>query len=358
MQQDNSSFWTDIKTVEEQLEKSPDSFCFARLSELYLKVGLVDDALYTARRGGAKYPAYLAGQRALAFACRAKGLNDDCLASLKLLTAAIPEDREALKLMAKLEADAGDYAAARRALQVVLEFFPDDAESREEFESFEFAFTSPHSSFYMDEDDEEDILEEIEIIEELDVFEEDQVEDQVEEKVEEEEKEEVEEKEEEEEKVEVEVELPPVEVSHDPLSTGTLAELYVKQGFIHKALEIYQAILLDAPGNIAVATRIAELEQLDAPAAESPAPDDDTLEHDYDEYPDTDTEEDISVPCNVFSDTAEPVNPFETPVEEKIFFPELPQAPLEMVKKEGIADNALSTLEGWLENIRRVKSCR
>ncbi len=47
MQQDNSSFWTDIKTFEEQLAKSPDSYCFARLSEVYLKVtggGLVSFA--------------------------------------------------------------------------------------------------------------------------------------------------------------------------------------------------------------------------------------------------------------------------------------------------------------------------
>jgi len=332
MQLDNSSFWTDIKTFEEQLAKSPDSFCFARLSELYLKVGLVDDALYTARRGVAKHPAYLAGQRALAFACQAKGLNDDSLASLKLLTAAIPEDREAMKLMAKLAAETGDYDAARLAMQTVIEFFPGDAEALEEFESLEFAGASPPASFCA-EDDGEEILEDLEIIEELDVFEEDQVEDQVEE----------------EEKV---------GVSHDPLSTGTLAELYVMQGFIHKALEIYRAILLDAPGNIAVAARIAELEQLNTPAAEFFAPGDDTFEYDYDEYPDADPEETISVPGNFFTDTAEPVNPFEMSVEEKMFFPELSQEPLDMVIKEGIADNALSTLEGWLENIRRVKSCR
>lgn len=49
--QDSASFWTDIKNLEEQLAKSPDSFCFARLSDVYLKVGLVDDALHVARQG-------------------------------------------------------------------------------------------------------------------------------------------------------------------------------------------------------------------------------------------------------------------------------------------------------------------
>jgi len=69
--QDSESFWTDIKTLEEQLANSPDSFCFARLADVYLKVGLVDDALHTARRGVAKHPCYLSGQRALSLACHA-----------------------------------------------------------------------------------------------------------------------------------------------------------------------------------------------------------------------------------------------------------------------------------------------
>lgn len=336
MQQDNSSFWSDIKSLEEKLANMPDSLCFARLSALYLTVGLVDDALHTARQGVAKHPAYLAGQRALAFACRAKGSNDDCLASLKLLTAAIPEDREAMKLMAKLAADAGDYAAARLALQTVLEFFPDDEESRAEFSSLELLSGSGYSSFCTDEDSGEEILEELEIIEELDVFEEDQV--GAAGKAE-----------------EVPSQSEPLQ---DPLSTGTLAELYVNQGFIHKALEIYRAILLDAPGSSAVAARIAELEQLNTPAEESSAPDDDTSEYGYDEYAEGNPDEALSVPETVFPETADQVNPFEMSTEEKMFFPELSQEPLEMVSKEGIADNALSTLEEWLGNIRRVKSCR
>jgi len=53
---DSASFWTDIKNLEEQLAKNPDSLCFARLSEIYLKTGLIDDALHTARLGVTKHP--------------------------------------------------------------------------------------------------------------------------------------------------------------------------------------------------------------------------------------------------------------------------------------------------------------
>ena len=64
---------------------------------------------------------------------------------------------------------------------------------------------------------------------------------------------------------------------HDPLSTGTLAELYVTQGFIHKALEIYRAILVDNPADRATAERVVELEALEAGSSEPDAGIDDTF---------------------------------------------------------------------------------
>ncbi|MGB9082541.1 MAG: hypothetical protein WCD00_14690 [Desulfuromonadaceae bacterium] len=90
--QESASFWTDIKDLEGRLAKSPGSFCFARLSDVYLKVGLVDDALHVARQGVMKHPRYLSGQRALSLACYAKGANDEARAALRLVTEAMPED--------------------------------------------------------------------------------------------------------------------------------------------------------------------------------------------------------------------------------------------------------------------------
>jgi len=278
MQQDNSSFWSDIKAYEEQLAKSPNSFCFVRLSEVYLTVGLIDDALHTARQGVTIHPGYLGGQRALAMACHAKGLNDECLAALKLVTVGMPEDQQSQKLLGRLSADAGDHDAARQAFRTVLEFVPDDVESRMQLESLEFAVGSTDTSPSADEDDGEEIIEDLEEYEEIDILEEDEP---VSESVSQE---------------------PPfkaeltAEPTRDPLSTATLAEQYVKQGIIEKALEIYRSILADDPANSAVSIRIAELAQ--------------------------------------------------------------PESVTAAVKPQGTADNALSALEGWLENIRRVKSCR
>ena len=36
MEQEGPSFWSDIKKYEDALDKDPNSYCFAPLSELYL----------------------------------------------------------------------------------------------------------------------------------------------------------------------------------------------------------------------------------------------------------------------------------------------------------------------------------
>lgn len=111
----------------------------------------------------------------------------------------------------------------------------------------------------------------------------------------------------------------PVSPHHDPLSTATLAELYVQQGFIAKALDIYRALFALEPDNSAVHERILALEAMtldfgasaDMPAGMGPAGD-------------------LSEPA--LSSSGMP---------------------------GGDADNqAVATLQGWLDNIGRIKACR
>lgn len=98
----------------------------------------------------------------------------------------------------------------------------------------------------------------------------------------------------------------------DPLVTGTLAELYVSQGFTDKAADIYRNILATEPGNAAAAARLAELEK-ELLAAGS---------------------------------TTQPTSG--------------QSAALAAVPPQGAADagSVLPVLEGWLENIRRLRECR
>jgi tetratricopeptide (TPR) repeat protein len=336
--QESASFWTDIKDLESRLAKSPGSFCFARLSEVYLKVGLVDDALHVARQGVKKHPRYLSGQRALSLACHAKGINDEARAALMLITEAMPEDVSSQKLLGRLLSEAGDQEAACQAFRRVLEFAPDDVESRIELEALERS--AGIASSPVDSDDDEEIIEDLEILEETDVPEDEQPEPLVRLR-----------------------EVPAgsdiaAPLHHDPLSTGTLAELYVRQGFIHKALEIYRAILDDNPADQVTAGRVAELEELEAGAAEPDTEVDETVEEEAGD------ESAFGMPAEAFfqeTGVAGVQEPSGTPA------PERRQAYEEVSGEEsgasspplkGRADNALAVLDGWLENIGRIKSCR
>jgi tetratricopeptide (TPR) repeat protein len=331
--QESASFWTDIKNLEEQLAKSPDSLCFARLSEVYFKVGLVDDALHVARQGVKKHPRYLSGQRALSLACHAKGLNDEALAALQLVTEALPEDVSSQKLLGRLLIETGNQGAAVQALRTALEFAPDDVECRIELESLGRSAEVPESTLEPYDDDGE-IIEDLEILEEDEVLEDGQPES------------------------EPRFQPPLSEADtvalqhHDPLSTGTLAELYVRQGFINKALEIYRAILADNPADRVTAKRIVELGALE------PGPGEAVYTYEAEDEPGSDMSSEAffqETRPEALSQSAG-VSAFESQHPGTDVFPLEDNTPVVLPK--GVADNALSTLDGWLENIRRIKSCR
>ena len=340
--QESASFWTDIKNLEERLAKSPDSFCFAQLADVYLKVGLVDDALHVARQGVLKHPGYLSGQRVLSLSCHAKGLNDEAMAALKLVVKAMPEDITSQKLLGRLLVDAGNPEAAIGAFRTALEFAPDDVECRIELESLERSAGITRSTFESEEDDDEEIIEDLEIVEEFDVLENDQPE------------------------YGVQLQDTSAESAsmlaqhHDPLSTGTLAELYVTQGFIHKALEIYRAILADNPADSVTAERVAALEALEVGKSESAAEESDDMFEEEDVAEST-----FIMPAEaLFQENMLVAAPTVIPVlsaaesQQRGMCLSGLESGTAQVPLQGVADNALSTLDRWLENIRRIKSCR
>ena len=319
MHDDSASFWADIKEYEERLGRDPDSFLFARLAEIYLKVGLVDDALHIARQGVARHPGYVAGLRALALTCHAKGLRDECRSVLQKVTLALPEDGEAQKMLGRLLAGQGDNEAAEKAFRTALEFHPDDVECRVELEALKRGMAHPplelagtvavpvaeapagdrlDAEFGAFEEEPEELEEIIEDAEILDMDEADLLE------------------EEEAAGVVAEPAASGME-GYDPLSTATLAELYVQQGFTDKALEVYRAILANAPDNVEARSRVAELEG-QCVASDGLAG---------------------AAKTRIRADK-EP-----SPAESSFHAP------------TG-AEGALAILEGWLGNVRRLKECR
>ena len=333
MKKKDSSSWSEIKSLDERLTREPDSFCFARLSEIYLKVGLVADALHTARQGVAKHPGYLAGQRALAMACNANGLHEESRSILEQVTAAVPEDTAAQKLLASLYVESGDKASAIRAFTTLLDFRPEDVQCKAQLEELQHADTGeqlPAKTYsepvVCDDKTGDDVEEHGEKVEK----------EAIEEDVYELSEDDIVFDEEEDSDQELEPVLPPVADfsspgRHDPLSTLTLAELYEQQGFIVKALAIYRSILVDDPDNVQLQAKIVTLESLDSATESLP--------------------EQLEAP-----DAVDEPEPFSTDVFESMSAPVAAQDFAPLVHNQ--ADNVLVALDSLLENIRRIKACR
>lgn len=370
MPSSTESFWSEIKTYEERLKQDPASYCFAPLSEVYLRAGLLDDALASARTGTKRYPGFIAGQMALARACHQKGLFDECQRALELVTAAMPEHAEAGRLLARLYADAGREREAVHVLQVLLDFCPGDMTARVELESLQRrqAGSAMEDELELIELAEDDIIEEPEAEQPEPAPQEDYLvervravaapiedpwsaiavagetaalepapqEDYLVERVrpvaapiedpwggiaaagEVAPQEPVAENAAletvwglPEQQLADTVETTPVQ---DPLVTPTMAELYVTQGFPEKALDIYRTIVVANPQNQDAAQRLAELERQ--------------------------------------ASTLEAGQAAVAAVEQV-------SAPVEL-PNQGTADKpeAVAVLEGWLENIRRLRTCR
>jgi len=328
MENDSASFWGDIKEYEERLARDPDSLLFARLAEIYLKVGLVDDALHIARQGAERHPGYIAGQRVLAHACHAKGLEDECRAALERVTVALPEDGDAQKMLGRILAAKGNNEAAVKAFRTALEFNPDDVGGRVELESLERCMApepaeeqpvaqepwrsdlpvadtmdADFAAFEDEAGEPEEIIEDLEILEldESDLLELDEMEEPEE---------------------EAEVEPPATgEPGYDPLSTVTLAELYAQQGFTDKALTVYRSILAHDPDNAGIRSRIALLE--------------------------------AGLAVDAGSISAGSAG--EAAISESVCEEPSPAAPSPLPARSA---EVVAILEGWLGNIGRLKQCR
>ncbi len=129
MEKESTSFWADIKKYEDNLTKDPNSYCFAPLSELYRKLGLLDDAVAVANKGIEAHPLYIGGFMALGRALYEKGSRDEAKAALEKVVLATPENLLAQRILSQIYQEEGNLTAAERALQLLVTFNPEDTES-------------------------------------------------------------------------------------------------------------------------------------------------------------------------------------------------------------------------------------
>jgi tetratricopeptide (TPR) repeat protein len=275
MEQEGPSFWVDIKKYEDTLEKDPNSYCFAPLSELYRKIGMIDDAITIAKRGSELHPEYVGGYMALGRGYLEKGLTTEAREALEKVVRVTPENLLAQRLLSKIYLDAGETLSAEGALKAILSQSPEDSESRmlldslirtrssseissrettnNDFEETNEPITISEAEFTSWEEPEEIIdLEGCEIVEEGEFFDEfsygsgdkhdtefdlDHEADSV---------------------APIAQELQEVK---DPLTTVTLAELYLAQGYPKRALNIYRELAEADPENMDLKNRILELKK-------------------------------------------------------------------------------------------------
>jgi len=116
---DTASLWAGVRRLEDILKRDPHAYSFAPLAELYLSLGLVDDALQTARKGCAIFPDFAAGQMALARAALASSLKAEAKSALEKVVRVTPENLEAQRLLADIYTADGEQVAALHCLGIV-----------------------------------------------------------------------------------------------------------------------------------------------------------------------------------------------------------------------------------------------
>ncbi|HBA88909.1 MAG TPA: hypothetical protein DCZ75_13275 [Geobacter sp.] len=293
MIEDALSFWTEIQRYEDMLAADAGSPCFAPLSELYRKLGLIDDAISVARKGCALHPDHPVGFLALGNACYDKGLTAEARQALERTVSLKPDHLQALRLLGQIYVEQGEMLLARKVLGQVLQQDPDDMESSLLLSTL--GAPAPASQ------PEEEILEELEIIEDLDEILEEPSLDEISAPAaqpqsalsasagiglaqeaasrapsapaeEDEDLWAIEDFDEPETtqplqalpqaQPKTEQPQPARQAAPDPLTTATLAELYVSQGFIDKALNIYDELLQSHPSNQQYQLRYAEIQEI------------------------------------------------------------------------------------------------
>ncbi len=203
-----------IANYTEVLAKDPRSTVFVPLSEAYRQMGLLDDALDIARKGTQVLPGFGPGFTALGRIQAQKGnLEEAALAFEKALSL----DRNSLatlKGLARVRIRLGGREQARDLLLRAAALQPEDDAVRRWLDQLGPHPTQPATSPVQEEKD---------------------------------------------------VPSPPAppvgKSGNDPISTGTIAEIYIRQGFLKRAAKIYRELLQSDPHNEGIRQKLVALKK-------------------------------------------------------------------------------------------------
>ncbi|MCK4509425.1 MAG: tetratricopeptide repeat protein [Desulfuromonadales bacterium] len=208
--------------------KDPSSTAFVPLAEAYRQIGLLDDALEAARLGTSSLPHFSPGFSTMGRILGQMGRIDEAMSAYAKALSIDRQSQAALVGLARLHLIRAERDMARKILKQAEEFHPDDEKISDMLNALELP--RPWA--------------EIKQASQL-------------------------------QKPTPQVATLPDKAgpsdkpgSSDrpgaPIPTATLAEIYVKQGLLDKAIKIYQDIITQAPDNTAAQNRLVELQKQSA----------------------------------------------------------------------------------------------
>ena len=200
---DQANFAGKIKEYKKALDQDPKSMVFVPLAACYLKMEMVDDALEVALKGTWELPEYTPGYIAVGRVYAYRNVPKKAIDAFQKAIDVDPTCLDAYKWMARIYREQGNVDAASNLLTNAIFLFPEEASLKQMLESLAPAPTAQPSA----------------------------------------------------------VEVTQPEDSSQPITTATIAEIYIEQGLYSKALEVYRE-LYDKTQAADVAKKIAEIEVL------------------------------------------------------------------------------------------------
>ena len=213
--------------------KDPSSTAFVPLAEAYRQIGLLDDALEAARLGTERLPHFSPGFSAMGRILGQMGRLDESMSAYARALSIDRQSQAALVGLSRLHLVRGERDQARKILRQAQEFHPDDDKISDMLTALDLP--RPWAEIKQASQAKEQVPAQ---------------------------------------------ELKAGGLS-EPIATATLAEIYVKQGLLDKAIEVYEGILNQNPGNESARGRIKQLQQMSGreivPAAEEVPVDEEPL---------------------------------------------------------------------------------
>lgn len=216
----------------EILAKDPRSTVFVSLAESYRQMGLLDDALDVANRGVKALPSFSPGYSILGRIHAQRGTVDAAVVAFERALLIDPENLLSLKGMARVRMQQGDHVQAQKLVQRVLAIKPDDQVAQKMLDALGSAVTTPQPSAATTS-----VAPAAPIRSSPAPA----------------------------------APAPGSRPSTDPISTPTIAEIYIRQGFLGRAMKVYRDLLQADPHNEDIRLKLVELKQRIALQKTSPA---------------------------------------------------------------------------------------